>query len=70
VFFIKFFTGILQIVTGLLLLLLGYTSWFRSIFEKLGYPTEDIYAARFMGFVFILFGLAYILYKAFRKNRR
>ncbi|GGI11693.1 hypothetical protein GCM10007380_09120 [Gottfriedia solisilvae] len=67
----RYFTGIDLIMAGLgLLLLLGYLNMFRKIFEGFGFPTNDIFEARYSGFSFICFGLVYILIKSLRKKRK
>ncbi|MEH6943351.1 hypothetical protein [Bacillus sp. JJ722] len=66
---IRYFTGILYVVAGLLFLLLYYSNSFREEVSQRGIPTENYDQARLIGFIFIILGIILIIFKAYRKRK-
>jgi hypothetical protein len=67
---VRYFSGVLYLFSGGILLALGYSKWLRYNLETMGIPSGDIGSARVMGYIFLFSGLIYITYKLFQNRER
>ena len=64
-----YFQGVLGILAGLAFLGLGYTDWFKSIFEHFNIAIGDLLVSKVLGYFFLIGGIIWIFYGAFKKGK-